>query len=221
MPRMRWTSPARTAKRRWRTNAGLCWGRSERASRGGNRGEAGTARTQPAPCPRQDQPRDFPGEADDPAQARDNRPARDSTGYASKLPCRAGARAFGYIYVTEDQEHGSGPRRAPRIFAFFAFFCTLLLTVPSLYGKKQSQVRKAAGCRARTICASSCTLCLRRSADSCRVKKNYNHNATSEFNFMKNIRPLLSVLVAATVALAQATALADYSASIQTYGNLR
>ena len=37
---------------------------------------------------------------------------------------------------------------------------------------------------------------------------------------MKNIRPLLSVLVAATVALAQATALADYSASIQTYGNL-
>jgi hypothetical protein len=36
---------------------------------------------------------------------------------------------------------------------------------------------------------------------------------------MKNIRPLLSVLVTATVALAQATALADSAANIQTYAS--
>jgi hypothetical protein len=49
------------------------------------------------------------------------------------------------------------------------------------------------------------------------VKKKYNHNAASALKFMKSIRPLLSVLVTASVVLAQATALADTAANIQKY----
>ena len=65
--------------------------------------------------------------------------------------------------------------------------------------------------------AAFCILFLSGYAFSCRVKISYNHNASSAFNFMKNIRPLLSVLVTATVALAQATALADSAANILNY----
>jgi len=49
------------------------------------------------------------------------------------------------------------------------------------------------------------------------VKINYDHTEASAFNFMKNIRPLLSVLVTATVVLAQATARADSAANILNY----